>query len=41
MHATQVINIHLKKMCQGIHKKRMISLMDMVEACSLVNGESG
>jgi len=33
MHATQVINTHLKKMCQGIHKKRMISLMNMVEAC--------
>ena len=33
MHATQVINTHLKKMCQGIHKKRMVSLMSMVEAC--------
>jgi len=33
MHATQVINTHLKKMCQGIHKKRMIALMSMVEAC--------
>jgi len=33
MHATQVINTHLKKMCQAIHKKRMIALMSMVEAC--------
>jgi len=33
MHATQIINTHLKKMCQGIHKKRMIALMSMVEAC--------
>ena len=33
MHATQIINTHLKKMCQVIHKKRMISLMSMVEAC--------
>ena len=33
MHATQVINTHLKKMCQVIHKKRMNALMVMVEAC--------
>jgi len=33
MHATQLINTHLKKLCQGIHKKRMMSLMSMVEAC--------
>jgi len=33
MHATTIINTHLKKMCQVIHKKRMISLMSMVEAC--------
>jgi len=33
MHATQVINTHLKKMCQAIHKKRMRTLMVMVEAC--------
>jgi len=33
MHATQVINTHLKKMCQAIHKKRMSALMSMVEAC--------
>jgi len=33
MHATHIINTHLKKMCQVIHKKRMISLMSMVEAC--------
>lgn len=33
MHATQVINTHLKKMCQAIHKKRMISFMTLVEAC--------
>jgi len=33
MHATQVINTHLKKICQAIHKKRMITLMSMVEAC--------
>ena len=33
MHATQIINTHLKKMCQAIHKKRMKALMSMVEAC--------
>lgn len=33
MHATQVINTHLKKMCQAIHKKRLKALMTMVEAC--------
>ena len=33
MHATQVINTHLKKMCQVIHKKRMTALMSMIEAC--------
>jgi len=33
MHATQIINNHLQKKCQGIHKKRMISLMSMVKAC--------
>ncbi len=33
MHATQVINTHLKKICQVIHKKRMKALMSMVEAC--------
>ena len=33
MQATQIINTHLKRMCQAIHKKRMISLMSMVEAC--------
>ena len=33
MHATQIINTHLKKMCQGIHKKRMMALMSMIEAC--------
>jgi len=33
MQATQVINTHLKKMCQAIHKKRMKALITMVEAC--------
>ena len=33
MHATQIINTHLKKTCQAIHKKRMMALMSMVEAC--------
>ncbi len=33
MHATHVLNTYLQKMCQGIHKKRMIALMSMVEAC--------
>jgi len=33
MHATQLINTHLEKMCQGIHKKRMNALMSMVTAC--------
>lgn len=33
MHATQIINTHLTKMCQVIHKKRIKSLMSMVEAC--------
>lgn len=33
MHATQIINTHLKKMCQVIHKKRLKTLMIMVEAC--------
>lgn len=33
MHATQVINNHLEKSCQGIHKKRMNALMSMVTAC--------
>jgi len=33
MHATQLLNTHLHKMCQGIHKKRMQALMSMVEAC--------
>ena len=33
MHATQVINNDLKKLCQGIHKKRMNALMSMVTAC--------
>ena len=33
MQATQIINTHLKKMCQAIHKKRMTALMMMVEAC--------
>jgi len=33
MQATQIINTHLKKMCQVIHKKRMKALMIMVEAC--------
>lgn len=33
MHATQIINTHLKKMYKEIYKKRMISLMSMVEAC--------
>lgn len=30
MQATQVINTHLKKMCQAIHKKRLKTLMIMV-----------
>ena len=33
MHATQIINTHLQKTCQAIHKKRMKALMSMVEAC--------
>lgn len=33
MQATQIINTHLKKMCQAIHKKRLKALMIMVEAC--------
>ena len=33
MHATQIINNHLEKSCQGIHKKRMNALMSMVTAC--------
>jgi len=33
MQATQLINTHLKKMCQAIHKKRMKALMIMVESC--------
>ncbi len=33
MHATHIINTHLKKMCQEIHKKRLKTLMIMVEAC--------
>lgn len=33
MQATQIINTHLKKTCQVIHKKRMETLMVMVEAC--------
>jgi len=33
MHATQIINTHLKTMCQAIHKQRMKALMSMVEAC--------
>lgn len=33
MHATQLLNNHLHRMCQGIHKKRLIALMSMVNAC--------
>jgi len=33
MHATQLLNNHLQRMCQGIHKKRMLALMSMVNAC--------
>lgn len=32
MHATQIINTHLKKMCQGIHQKRWNVLLAMIEA---------
>lgn len=33
MHATQLLNNHLQRMCQGIHKKRLMALMSMVNAC--------
>ncbi|MEX2367317.1 MAG: IS4 family transposase [Pseudohongiellaceae bacterium] len=33
MHATHLLHKHLSKMCQGIHKKRMTVLMDVVQAC--------
>jgi len=33
MQVTQIINTYLKKMCQAIHKKRLKTLMTMVEAC--------
>lgn len=33
MHVTHVINNDLTKQCQGIHKKRMASLLSMVQAC--------
>jgi len=33
MHATQLINNHLQRTCQGIHTKRMSALMSMVSAC--------
>lgn len=33
MHATLLLNKHLSRVCQGIHKKRMTALMDMVQAC--------
>ena len=32
MHATQIINTHLKKMCQGIHQTRWNVLLAMIEA---------
>ena len=32
MHATHLLNKHLSRMCQGIHKKRMTALMDMGQA---------
>ena len=33
MHATQLLDKHLSRMCQGVHKKRMTALMSMVKAC--------
>lgn len=33
MHVTKLLNTHLQKMCQDIHKKRMQALMSMVKAC--------
>ena len=33
MHATQLLNTHLQKHCQGIHKKRRVSLLSLVNAC--------
>jgi len=32
MHATQLLNNHLRIACQGVHKKRMIALMTVVNA---------
>ena len=29
MHATQLLDTHLKKHCQGVHKRRMTALMTM------------
>lgn len=38
MHATQIINTHLKKMCQVIHKKRMVALTLIIQGYRLYQG---